>query len=1016
MRILKKFFVLFVVITMLLQSFAFASLAADENDGIVEEFNAEIMNVKGGASAIVTMTFDDGTLGTASTLLPIMQEYDFKASMMVVPARIESGGSYANYDQLNSLMASGHLEVQSHSYSHIYIAPSGSPDYTEGNNTPENIEQEVRGSFTYLTNMFPNVDSVSFAVPGNSYNNDAMAKVQEVYYAARFNVAPTLSNIQSLNPGESVNAGGWYSLMNIWITDDNTGSVNSYLDACVEKGGWLITSAHEFAEGHNHSILPENYRKILDHVKTYRDNGDVWVASFSEATKYLREYQNSTVRQYSTSDGMFVELTMNAGTEAGKLLPAAIFDMPLTVKVEIPEGWSNVRFRQNGKETYVNSFTEGDKTYAYVDIVPGSDKVMISDGDKEIPKTELNASLTLAKGGANAIATMQFDDGLVPTANLLNQLCEEYGLQASLMLISSYLTKPNQMTAQGWEEIFSKGYLAPESHSTTHARLDGNSTQEEINSEIIDSYNVLNDAFTRPVLTFAVPYSVYPAAAMETLMQTYYAARLGSCVLAESSCRDQMQTLDPEHKAATGGWYDPYMVRLQPNTGYSTTNSVAAILGYLEKCVNNNGWFIGFTHGITPQDGNECTEAQMREIMAAMKSYQDMGMLWVANYTDATIYVRERQNSTVQAYTTYDGMYVDLTMADATPEGLALPSEIFNMPLTVKIEMPPTWGKITYQQGNGEVVTAYCQKENGVNFVLIDLVPNGGTAVIKNEGDPTEYLSTLDIQQNVSADTELSYNIYIPANTKINAVYNDNNKLIGSKMSNGYTKYTVKDINVTDVSEDIKFTFKFTTASGYSDYDFTRSVTSYFDDLVQTPEVATRDKQIAYDFLVFAKATVAKFAEAGTSTADIDAVLAKLSGFTASSENAEPCELGTVANVLTGAAFAINEKPYYVFYIQEGFTGKVTFKYLDNKSVEYNVVNGYYHCERYLILEIANVYELAEVLTITAEGTVGESAITASGAYSLADYINGLTVNGVAPEYESALYSYVISAKNYNNG
>ena len=64
---------------MLLQSFAFASLAADENDGIVEEFNAEIMNVKGGASAIVTMTFDDGTLGTASTLLTIMQEYDFKA-------------------------------------------------------------------------------------------------------------------------------------------------------------------------------------------------------------------------------------------------------------------------------------------------------------------------------------------------------------------------------------------------------------------------------------------------------------------------------------------------------------------------------------------------------------------------------------------------------------------------------------------------------------------------------------------------------------------------------------------------------------------------------------------------------------------------------------------------------------------------------------------------------------------------------------------------------------------------
>ena len=1016
---IKNIILTLVVFAMILQCAAVTAFAAPNKNDVIEEYSAKIMNVKGGATAIATMTFDDGTRATSNALLPIMQEYNFKASLMVVASRVESGGSYANAEQLKELINGGYLEVQSHSYSHMYIAPVGHADYKEGNNTPENIEREVAGSYTYLTGKFQGTDFLSFAVPGNSYNSDAMAKVQEIYYAARFNYTPSTTNRQTLNPTEDVNAGGWYNLKNIWIKDSNVDTVNAYLDACVENGGWFITAAHELVDGGNHSIYPDNYKLILDNMKEHEEAGKLWVATFSEAVKYLREYQNSTVYQYLNTDGMFVEVSLNEKTASGKALDSAVFDMPLTVKVEIPEGWERVRFRQNGEETYANSFTDGGKCYAYVDIVPGSGKVSVSDADKEIPRNYLNASLPLAPRGTKAIASLTFDDGLMNTAKNLNYLFAKYDLCGSLMMITDNVGVT--YSVERWNELFKDGYLQPESHSYSHDKITSSTpdtnTPENIEEEVVLSRDTLNKLFSyHNVLTYAIPYSSYTKEAYQAVMENYYAARGGECVLIASYGNSgKMQSLDPASGTSRGSWYNPYIARLAT---YSTNGELTttAIKNYLTQCIRNNGWFIGMAHGIVEGENMDITSDDLSVVLAAMQKHVNNGDLWVATYSDATKYIRERQNSTVKAYTTFDGMYVDLTMSDYTTDGLPLPNDVFNMPITVKIEMPDKWGRITYQQPGGELQTAYCFKEDGLNYVLIDLVPNGGTATIKNDGDPTDYLSSIGMKQNVSEAESLSYNLYIPSNSEITGVYVGRNALSAIPDDGGYTKYSVGSVNVKEIDKEFTVTLKFTEKSGYIDWDITVSVLSYFKDLLDSDGVTDKDKQLAFDFLSFAKATRERFLTK-PDNAQINELLSKLQGFSASVRTLSPADIGTATNALTGASFAVNEKPYYVFYIKESFTGTVTLSYegMDGAVEEsFEVVNGYYHCKRFLVFDVKYTYDIIAEITIKAEGTVLDEAVSAEGKYSLDNYLSALKDDNNS-SYAEKLYSYALSAHEYMN-
>ena len=312
----------------------------------MRSLRAEIMKAKGGANAIATMTFDDGVTSSSLKVRELMEKYDLVATLMLVPTRIMAeppySHGYLNREEILEITAGGYVDIESHSYSHLYIAEQGHPDYHPENCNDENRYRETVGSYEWFKREFPDRHFVAFAVPGGNYDEKTHALLKNTFYSVRNGHRAGEDDMQSLTPTDDRENGGWYKLKKTWLREREADRIVSHLDMCVEKGGWFFTGCHNIVGDelgkHNYEMTADTYEVILQKIAKYRDEGKIWPASMGDATRYLREYESSSVNAELVGEKIAVTVTMKDKTPAGLLLPEDIFNIPLTVKVYLPSG------------------------------------------------------------------------------------------------------------------------------------------------------------------------------------------------------------------------------------------------------------------------------------------------------------------------------------------------------------------------------------------------------------------------------------------------------------------------------------------------------------------------------------------------------------------------------------------------------------------------------------------------------------------------------------------------------
>ncbi len=352
--------------------------------------------------------------------------------------------------------------------------------------------------------------------------------------------------------------------------------------------------------------------------------------------------------------------------------------------------------------------------------------------------SSVDAEIMTVYGGADGIISMTFDDGYYNTALVLNELLAKYDLKASIMVIADRTHKGygEYMSSSAALDIFSAGYLEPQSHSMTHISLkDGevpnDQKAETYKTEIADSKTLVETMFPdSDILTFAIPYGSMADDAYDFASEYYYAIR---------TTNNGVQTLDPGFTSTNGSWsrmYSPGTGRLRYTVGnYTDAQQIEMIKSDIDSAAN--GWYIPITHrvgdvdDVRGEDGHiEMTYAVADEMFAYIASLRDEGKVWVTTYSEAVKYVRERQNSTVNAYSENGAIFVDLTMSDFTEDGLSLDADVFNTPLTVKVEVPATYGTVFYTTGTKQYI-AEAFNDDGKNCVYVNLIPNEGPVEIR---------------------------------------------------------------------------------------------------------------------------------------------------------------------------------------------------------------------------------------------------------------------------------------------
>ncbi len=347
------------------------------------------------------------------------------------------------------------------------------------------------------------------------------------------------------------------------------------------------------------------------------------------------------------------------------------------------------------------------------------------ESDDAVPSaqsTSVFAEITGAQGGARAIVSMTYDDGQYETAAWMNEMFAKYDLRASCMLIVSH----HKNTQAKWQAVFDEGYLSPENHSMTHDVLPGtewskyeqykgNNTPEKYQYELVESKALLEELFGQPNVTFAASNNTLYTDAAEVVMDTYYAMRKGN-----RGSTSKVQSLDPiEGSDAKGGWYNPYMYGIDNSTLDENKS-------YVQACIDKGGWFISMTHSVINDSDDPTKPERYEAFYQFLAEKQAKNEIWVTTFAEATKYLRERQNSEVKAETLGDNISVSITMADMTGDGLPLPASVFNVPLTVKVEVAAHWGAVSYDF-DGETVYAKSFSDSGKRYVYIDALPNTET-------------------------------------------------------------------------------------------------------------------------------------------------------------------------------------------------------------------------------------------------------------------------------------------------
>jgi peptidoglycan/xylan/chitin deacetylase (PgdA/CDA1 family) len=134
------------------------------------------------------------------------------------------------------------------------------------------------------------------------------------------------------------------------------------------KDTWLVLT-HHGVEGIGWEALP---RQELDEYFSYIKNHEnkLWIATFGDVTKYMRERQSAKV-QSSLKDNKITVVINNP-------LNKTMYNLPLTFKTYVPANWKKVNIAQGSKKQTVNTKTDESGVYVVYQALPNASPVILT--------------------------------------------------------------------------------------------------------------------------------------------------------------------------------------------------------------------------------------------------------------------------------------------------------------------------------------------------------------------------------------------------------------------------------------------------------------------------------------------------------------------------------------------------------------------------------------------------------------------------------------------------------------
>lgn len=204
----------------------------------------------------------------------------------------------------------------------------------------------ARGTYTYPNKPETMINRFS------AFNKIDERFFLKSYMVQHYNTSPTVKTAKGTSTPEQCLAAG----IDYWKT---------YIDVAVENSAWAAFCIHTIRPdnhvGSGHYIFESQADELFAYTDKLSEENKVWVANLTDAYLYAIERATSSVEAYEDANGNVSVLLSCSET-------ADIYNMPLTVRVRLPEGKQSAEL--DGKA--LTTVTENGDVYAYVDLAPNS--------------------------------------------------------------------------------------------------------------------------------------------------------------------------------------------------------------------------------------------------------------------------------------------------------------------------------------------------------------------------------------------------------------------------------------------------------------------------------------------------------------------------------------------------------------------------------------------------------------------------------------------------------------------
>ena len=271
------------------------------------------------------------------------------------------------------------------------------------------------------------------------------------------------------------------------------------------------------------------------------------------------------------------------------------------------------------------------------------------------------------------------------------------------------ILKKKFLTWPAVKEYASRGHEFA-SHTVTHPRL-AVLTEPNIIYELEKSKEeIKNKLGERYTFSAECPYGTEDERVMEYAYKIYPSLRnrMPEPYLGELNRGSKVQP----------GTVDKQYVQWQ--RGAVTTTSLPLMKSWVDTVVaHDNNWLVLVFHGVDGVGWEALSGPVLQEYFSYIKQNEEKA--WIATFADITKYMRERMNASVDGKMRGDKIVVQVKHS--------LDSLMYDLPLTAKTVVPSSWKSAVVVQG-AKKQTVPVSKEGSDSFIVYEVLPNGGEAVI----------------------------------------------------------------------------------------------------------------------------------------------------------------------------------------------------------------------------------------------------------------------------------------------